>query len=96
MRFDLVVLALAIERYGAFAAPPKRRHAAKNRACVGQIFIWLLGTMCGLPMAIFAYQKVTYRSIKDGQEEKYVVSRQLHTDDSGNLAFHSSKENFAK
>ncbi|XP_067946367.1 gastrin-releasing peptide receptor-like [Watersipora subatra] len=50
------LLALSIERYAAFATPPKHRVSAKNRACCGNLVIWIIGIGCGLPLAKFAYE----------------------------------------
>ena len=63
--------ALSIERYGAFAAPPKHRSSAKNRACVGNLVIWILGCLCGLPMAMFAKEQSFFI---DGETDKTIVS----------------------
>ena len=66
-----------MERYGAFAAPPKRRMTAKNRACVGMILIWVIGALCGLPLAIFAYEESSFKRISVNYEEKRVVCRAI-------------------
>lgn len=63
-----------MERYGAFAAPPKRKLTAKNRACVGMILIWVIGALCGLPLAIFAYEESSFKKIPGNFEEKRIVS----------------------
>lgn len=65
---------LSIERYGAFAAPPKHRTTANNRACVGNLVIWILGTVCGLPLAIFAYEESFFEIGPNNIENKHVVS----------------------
>lgn len=69
------VSGLSVERYGAFAAPPKHRESAKNRACIGNLIIWLLGIACGFPLAVFAFEESYYKSLED--KRKTIVSSSL-------------------
>ena len=90
MKF-ISIAALSIERYGAFAAPPKHRSSAKNRACVGNLVIWILGCLCGLPMAMFAKEQSFFI---DGETDKTIVSS-FSTSTSGLLPYRKKNLNIS-
>lgn len=64
----LSLVALSIERYVAFAAPPRHRTSAKNQAFIGNLAIWIIGAICGLPLAIFAYEEISFPVDTNGKE----------------------------